>query len=96
MNAPHKASAGRVLACTVPESPHSVRSYAVDSGCRSCLIALIATAINVPERCVLGLEDGVRRKAPVAALLRVREYLDEFDPLRVRAEQALLPLVGAR
>lgn len=84
-------------ACDVPESPRTV-DFA-PKNCRACLIAAVGAVVNDPNRTVrFTMDDGtVRDHTPIAVgtLARVRELLPEFDPLRVRAEQALLPLVAS-
>lgn len=62
--------------------------------CRDCLAALIGFAVNRPDY-VLVNDDDTRSPAAPAALRQLRKALPDHDPLRVRAEQALLPLIGA-
>lgn len=70
-------------------------SFECASECRPCFVAAIAHAVNVPSELAYRTSTGRFDTAASICLEIVRESLDEFDPLRVRAEQALLPLVGA-
>lgn len=63
--------------------------------CRGCLTALVAMALQPEPAEGLGSNQIEGRAmggstAAQAALIRVRAKLDEFDPLRVRAEPLLL------
>lgn len=93
--ASHYVRPGFRRACERPEQGNGGPKLWYSSKCRGCLTAIVAVAINDPER--IGRNYSTRQLEPFpdAALRKVRERLDEFDPLRVRAEQALLPLVGA-
>lgn len=87
-------SVGWIPACRAPEgSRDPFVSFEAGRTCRACLIAGIAHAVNLPNEPSERTATGRTRRACVVTLEIVRELLDECDPLRVRAEQALLPLV---
>lgn len=94
--APHPVNSfGQHAACQLPEFPHvdqvPIDFTAAGRGCRPCMAALVALAVNRPE--IVGTDrDGRELLAVEGALQTVRDHLDETDPLRVRAEQELVPL----
>lgn len=67
-----------------------------DGSCRACLTAWVSAAVMNPNASTV-YGDGSVLPNPVAAMNSVRLRLDEFDPLRVRAERVLVPLIeGAK
>jgi hypothetical protein len=81
--------ADAVYGCEHPEAHPSPMHIDVSNleTCRGCLIAMIANGVNQPRYVT-----SARTSAASEALRWVQELLDEYDPLRVRAEQALIPL----
>lgn len=91
MNAPHRVLLGWEPLCSHPETSEPWEFW-VDEHCRGCMTGLIAAAVTYPEQmCGSRSIDGYE-PLKFIALRAVRSHVAEDDPLRVRAEQALLPL----
>lgn len=91
----HAVTPGYTAGCAIAEGSTKLPTHFRAMECRGCLTAMVAHAVNDPRAVTFDGWHGGSISVLDSALMTVRDTLDETDPLRVRAEQVLLPLLAS-